>query len=78
MKPRRTTVTNADTGISPGWPSRCRPVGRVRFITMLTALLDSVDHLPAGDAGTARCVARGITDRDLLPMTLRVRLVAPR
>jgi hypothetical protein len=45
---------------------------------MLTALLDSVDHLPAGDAGTARCVARGITDRDLLPMTLRVRLVAPR
>src|SRR6478752_5463302 len=57
MNPRRTTVTSADTGISPGRPSRCRPVERVRFITMLTALLDSVDTQPAGDPVPWYCVA---------------------
>ena len=72
MKPRLTTVARAATGISPGRPSRCRPLGRVRFITMLTALLDSAVDRGRWASRPVRHVTQG---RDLLRLTLRVTLV---
>ena len=64
--------TSAVTGISPGRPSRCRPLGRVLVITMLTALLDSRRLAPLGRPGS--CEHVDVSVRDLLRLTLRVRL----
>ena len=70
-KPRRTTVTRAVTGIRPGRPSRCRPVGRVLVIRMLMVC-------PFGPRGAARAFLVGDAHVLSSSMTLRARLCLDR